>query len=59
MRFGDSGDGVPLVEDLVGRHDVVAQEAHIVLHAFGQSYQLPRRLCQVGGGHRGIHTREF
>jgi hypothetical protein len=56
---GNRSDGVPFVQHLVGRHDVVAQEAHIGLYPFGQIHQFPRRLCQIGGGHRSIHPWEF
>ena len=51
---GNCGDGVALVEGLLGGQTVVAQELGVDHRAFAQVQHAPAGLRQVGGGGDGV-----
>jgi hypothetical protein len=56
-RYG--GNGVSLIEHLIRRHNVVAQEAYVVDHAFGQVNDTAGGLRQVSRGDDGMDPWNF
>ena len=52
-------DGVPFIEHLVRRQNVVAHKAHVVDHPFGEVDEPTGRLRQVSRGDHRIDAREF
>ena len=53
------GNGVSLIQHLIRRHDVVAQEAHIVDDAFGEIDDPAGGLDQIRRGNHGMDPRDF
>src|SRR4029434_2117371 len=58
-RRRHGGDSVSLVQHLVRCHDVVAQEAYVVDHTFGQVNDAARGLCQISRGDDGMDPWNF
>jgi hypothetical protein len=58
-RRRHSGDSMSLIEHLVRRHDVVAQEAYVVDHAFSQVDHTAGGLCQISRSDDGMDPWNF